>query len=60
MTRREFQYWLADMGLSPAEAATTLGISRATVYHYLNGETNVAPVVAKLCKALAEQKGTLR
>ena len=37
---------LADLGLSVAEAASRLGISRATLSRVLNGHARVSPILA--------------
>lgn len=37
MTNLEFVKWMADMGLSPTQAAQELGLHRNTVMNYARG-----------------------
>jgi DNA-binding XRE family transcriptional regulator len=58
MTGADFAKWRAELGLSLAEAATLLGVSRRTVMGYLKKD-RLPPVVAIACRALARDQHLL-
>jgi DNA-binding XRE family transcriptional regulator len=58
MTGADFAEWRAALGLSLAEAAKLLGLSRRTIMGYLKKD-ELPPVVAIACRALARDKHVL-
>jgi hypothetical protein len=58
MTGTDFAEWRAALGLSLAEAAKLLGLSRRTIMGYLKKD-ELPPVVAIACRALARDKHVL-
>jgi DNA-binding XRE family transcriptional regulator len=58
MTGVDFAKWRAELGLSLAEAAKLLGVSRRTIMAYLKKD-ELPPVVAIACRALARDKHLL-
>jgi hypothetical protein len=58
MTGADFAGWRAALGLSLAEAAKLLGLSRRTIMGYLKKD-ELPPVVAIACRALARDKHVL-
>jgi hypothetical protein len=58
MTGADFGEWRTALGLSLAEAATLLGVSRRTIMGYLK-KGKLPPIVAIACRALARDKHVL-
>ena len=58
MTGADLAQWRAALGLSLAEAAKLLGLSRRTIMGYLKKD-ELPPVVVIACRALARDKHVL-